>query len=153
MYGGGDIAGRIGVFASALTNGLTLSQLFVTDLGYYPAFNHPIDITQTGCIVLKNKLDNLVRFISVEDFEKRKDEIDGIISVCPLSVYPNTVIPGSINIPLETLRNSQIPLEKSASIVLYSKSSSGAYIAYRYLQSKGYTNMAVLEGGFEFWHR
>jgi hypothetical protein len=35
--------------------------------------------------------------------------------------------------------------------VLYSKTSSGAYKAYRHLITKGYTHLRVLEGGYIYW--
>jgi deoxyhypusine synthase len=57
------------------------------------------------------------------------------------------MVPDSINIPLENIRFSQIPFDKTDKIVLYSRTSSGAYMAYRYLVSKGYVNLFVLEGG------
>jgi rhodanese-related sulfurtransferase len=87
------------------------------------------------------------------DFQKQQDEIAGIVSVCPLSVYSQSVIPGSINIPLENIRYTRFPFEKDAKVVLYSRTSSGAYIAYRYLTSLGFSNLWVLEGGYEFWKR
>ncbi len=153
MFGKGDISTRIGVFALAISRKLTLDEFFKVDLGYAPAFNSPIDIIQTGCLVLKNKLDKLVRTISVEDFDARKVEYKGIISVCPFAVYSRFFIPDSISIPLENLRFSSIPFEKDDGIVLYSRTSSGAYIAYRYLISQGYSKVMVLEGGYEFWSR
>ncbi len=153
MYGKGEVSGRIGIIAGSIMQGLSLEAFFTQDLGYYPAFNSPIDIVQTAALVLKNKMDKLVRMIGADDFNRGRDEIDGIISVCPLSAYQNFMIPDSINVPLENLRFSQIPFDKKDKIVLYSRTSSGAYMAYRYLVSKGYTNLFVLEGGFEFWNR
>lgn len=153
MYGKGEITGRIGVFANAISQGLTLNDFFKTDLGYSPAFNNPIDIIQTGALVLKNKMDMLVRMITPHDFEKQRDEIDGIVSVCPLSVYSQSIIPDSINIPLENIRDTRFPFEKDARVVLYSRTSSGAYVAYRFLTSLGFSKLLVLEGGYEFWKR
>jgi NADPH-dependent 2,4-dienoyl-CoA reductase/sulfur reductase-like enzyme/rhodanese-related sulfurtransferase len=153
MYSRATIAGRIGILATAITQGSTLEECFKLDLGYAPAFNNPIDIVQSGCLVLKNKIDGLVNFITADEFEKQQENIDGVISVCPLAIYPDTIIPDSINIPLETIRDTRIPFEKDAKLVLYSRTSSGAYMAYRYLITCGFTNMYVLEGGYEFWSR
>lgn len=153
MFGKGDVAGRIGIFAEAISSELTLEDFFKLDLGYSPVFNNPIDIVQTGCLVLKNKMEKLVRTISADEFNRQREELDGIISVCPLSVYPRYAVPDSISIPLENLRSSSIPFPQDARIVLYSRTSSGAYIAYRYLLSQGYNHLLVLEGGYEFWSR
>jgi rhodanese-related sulfurtransferase len=73
--------------------------------------------------------------------------------VSPLSEHTFHSIPGSLNIPLENLRLEDLPFEKDANVVLYSNTSSGAYKAYRYLMSRGYTNLRVLEGGYIYWER
>ncbi|MBD3308207.1 hypothetical protein GF339_17305 [candidate division KSB3 bacterium] len=89
--------------------------------------------------------------ITVEDFNDEKDQVKGIVDVSPLSEHTSNSIPGSINIPLENIRQEGIPFEKSANVVLYSKTSSGAYKAYRHLITKGYTHLRVLEGGYIYW--
>ena len=130
---------------------LTLDDVFKFDLGYSPAFNIPIDIAQTACLVLNNKIDDLLRTITLEEFENEKDNAT-IIDVSPLSEYTITSIPGSINIPLENIRLEKPPFNKKSKVILYSKTSSGAYEAYKYLASKGYTNLYVLEGGYLSWN-
>ncbi len=148
-YGRGDIPAKIEILSCAITQSLTLDQVFKLDLGYAPAFNSPIDIAQTACLVLDNKLDKLVRTISWEQLDGQKGTV--IIDVRPLSEYSVGSIPGSINIPLENIRLEEIPYERQTRVVLYSKTSSGAYEAYKYLTAKGYTNLFVLEGGLLFW--
>ncbi len=152
-YGKGDIVARIELLSCAITQSLTLEDVFKLDLGYAPAFNNPIDIAQTACLVLNNKLDNLFKTITLRDFEKEKDEAAAIIDVSPLSEYSLNSIPGSLNVPLENIRLESIPFDKKARIILYSKTSSGAYEAYRYLASEGYTNLYVLEGGYLYWQK
>jgi NADPH-dependent 2,4-dienoyl-CoA reductase/sulfur reductase-like enzyme/rhodanese-related sulfurtransferase/two-component sensor histidine kinase len=152
-YGKGDVVSKIQILACAIIQSLTLDEVFKLDLGYAPPFNTPIDIVQTACLVLNNKIENLFRTITLEDFEREKEDVKGIIDVCPSSEYTLHFIPGSINIPLENIRLEGIPFEKDAKIVLYSKTSSGAYKAYGYLTSRGYSNLWVLEGGYVYWER
>ena len=149
-YGKGEVAKRIEVLAGAIVNKLTLQEVFTLDLGYYPAFNNPIDIAQTACLVLKNKIEGICATISLDTFERIKNAVR-IVDVSPPQEYSFHSIPGSINIPLENLRQEGVSFEKSEQVVLYSKTSSRAYQAYRYLYACGYENMAVLEGGFAFW--
>ena len=150
-YGKGDVPSKIEILSCAIMQSLTLDDVFKFDLGYSPAFNSPIDIAQTACLVLDNKIDNLLRTITVEEFEKDKDNAT-IIDVSPLSEYTVTSIPGSINIPLENIRLEEPPFNKKTKVILYSKTSSGAYEAYKYLASKGYSNLYVLEGGYLSWN-
>jgi rhodanese-related sulfurtransferase len=76
-----------------------------------------------------------------------------IIDFSPPEEHNRISIPGSLNIPLERLRYETLPFERDAKIVLYSKTSAGAYNAYRYLTSQGYNNLYVLEGGLILWQK
>jgi NADPH-dependent 2,4-dienoyl-CoA reductase/sulfur reductase-like enzyme/rhodanese-related sulfurtransferase/anti-sigma regulatory factor (Ser/Thr protein kinase) len=149
-YGRGDIVSKIGIFACAVTLGLTLAELFKLDLGYSPPFNSPIDITQTACLVLDNKIDGLFKTITLEEFKREKTTV-GIVDVSPLSEHTLGSIPGSVNVPLENIRREEIPFDRDEKVVLYSKTSSGAYEASMYLSSRGYSKLHVLEGGYLHW--
>jgi rhodanese-related sulfurtransferase len=122
------------------------------DLGYYPAFNNPIDIAQTACLVLKNKIEGIFTTVCLEDFERMQGSVR-IVDVGPPQEYSFNSIPGSINIPLENLRQEGLSIGKKERVVLYSKTSSRAYQAYRFLYACGYKNLRVLEGGFIFWKK
>jgi rhodanese-related sulfurtransferase len=149
-YGRGDIIKSIEILACAISTSMTLADIFTIDLGYYPAFNNPIDIIQVACLMLQGKMENFYKSITVTDFENERKNLD-IVDVGPAVEYMYSSIPGSINIPLENLRTVDLPFNKRAKIVLYSKTSSAAYEAYRYLYAKGYKNMYILEGGYLFW--
>jgi rhodanese-related sulfurtransferase len=150
-YGRGDVIAKIQLLACAVTQSLTLNDVFNLDLGYAPPFNTPVDLVQTACLVLSNKLDQLFKTITLEEFEQQKDHIAGIVDVSPLSEHTFHAIPGSINIPLENIRLEGIPFEKDENVILYSRTSSGAYQAYRYLITRGYAHLRVLEGGYVYW--
>lgn len=152
-YGKGNVVAKIQVLACAIIQSLTLDEVFGLDLGYAPSFNNPIDLAQTACLVLNNKIDQHFKTMTVEEFEQEKNQLKGIVDVSPLSEYTFHSIPGSINIPLENIRREEIPFDKTAPVMLYSKTSSGAYKAFRFLKTKGYSNLCVLEGGYVYWER
>ncbi|HUV09290.1 MAG TPA: FAD-dependent oxidoreductase [Spirochaetia bacterium] len=149
-YGKGDIVTKIEIFACAITQAMTLDDVFKLDLGYSPAFNNPIDITQTACLVLENKIGGLFKTSTYEELCSEANRVN-IVDVSPLSEHTFSAIPNSINVPLENIRREDLPFNKNDRVVLYSKTSSGAYEAYMYLASRGYTNLAVLEGGYIYW--
>ena len=149
-YGRGEVARRIGVLAAAISAHFTIEKMFLIDLGYFPAFNNPIDIAQIACLVLKSKIEGACKFTDNEEFERIRGEV-GIVDVSPPQDYSFNSIPGSINVPLENLRSEGIPYEKTERIVVYSKTSSRAYEACRYLDSCGFENISILEGGLVFW--
>jgi rhodanese-related sulfurtransferase len=136
--------------ASAIAHSLSLSDVFDLDLGYAPVFNNPIDIVQTACCVLANSMEGLVKTISPDNLRREAGKC-AVIDVSPFVEHSQTAIPDSVNVPLENLRQEGIPFDKSARCVLYSRTSSRAYEAYRYLVAKGYTDCAILEGGYLFW--
>ena len=74
-----------------------------------------------------------------------------IVDVSPPQEYSFSSIPGSINVPIENLREEGFPFDKNERVILYSRTSSRAYEAYRYLVASGYENTAILEGGLVFW--
>jgi rhodanese-related sulfurtransferase len=101
--------------------------------------------------VLANKIEGILRTITLGKFLSDSERPAGIVDVSPFSEHSLHSIPDSINIPLENLRREGIPFGKDAYVVLYSHTSSGAYKAYRYLISRGFTNLKVLEGGYVYW--
>jgi NADPH-dependent 2,4-dienoyl-CoA reductase/sulfur reductase-like enzyme/rhodanese-related sulfurtransferase len=151
-YGRGDVASRVSILAAAISRGLTLQEVFLLDLGYYPAFNNPIDLAQTACLVLKNKIDGMCETVELEEFERDRDLLN-VVDVSPHQDHEFAAIPGSINVPLENLRQEGIPFAKNESVVLYSKTSSRAYEAFCHLRAIGYAKLRILEGGYVFWKR
>ena len=149
-FGRGDVVRQIQIFAGAITRNQTLSDLFALDLGYAPVFNNPIDLAQTACCVLSSKIEGLIKTMTIEQFNKKTGALH-VIDVSPVSERMFTTIPGSINVPLENLRREGVPFDKNEKCVLYSKTSSRAYEAYRYLVSRGYSNISFLEGGHVYW--
>ena len=147
--GKGQVAPRIQILAAAIGTSLTLDQVFDLDLGFYPAFNNPIDLSQTACLVLANKLDGLVQTLSWLEFERERESCR-LIDVSPAGDFALSGLPGSINIPLENLRIESVPFPSGTPIVLVSKTSSRAYEASRILLGKGFGNCRILEGGILF---
>ncbi len=150
--GRGDVVGKIEILAAAVTAGLTLDEVFKLDLGYHPAFNRPIDIVQAACMALENKIEGRLATITVEELRGMPTR-PRLVDVSPASIHADHSLPGSVNLPLEAIRREEPPFEKSEAVVLYSGTSAEAYEAYRFLSSRGYTNLRVLEGGYRCWER
>ena len=147
--GSGDVAGKISLFAVCISAGMTLSEVFSLDLGYAPDFNQPIDIIQTACGVLENKLDGLIRSLprgGLKDLPE--DTVPVFINPEPGSTA--FVLPGSLEIHPERIRAEGLPFSKDRSLLLYCRTSALAYQAYGYLKSAGFRNLSVLEGGSLF---
>ncbi len=151
-YGRGEVISRIDTLATEITHSSTLEDIFKTDLGYAPAFKTPIDIAQAACLVLNNKIEGLFQTITPQEIEQEGEETH-VVSVCSHKEHSTYSIPGSINIPLENIRREGVPFDKNEKLILYSKTSAGAYEASMYLSRRGYTDVYVLEGGYLFWEK
>ncbi|OGJ99806.1 MAG: hypothetical protein A2487_10740, partial [Candidatus Raymondbacteria bacterium RifOxyC12_full_50_8] len=149
-YGRGDVFRHVQVVACGIAKAMTLTDIFALDLGYAPEFNIPIDVVQTACLVLGSKMEGFIKTITAEDLSRNMGAYH-IIDASPVSEHMMNAIPGSVNVPLENLRREGIAFDKKAKCVVYSKTSSRAYEAYRHLVSRGYENILVLEGGYAYW--
>jgi NADPH-dependent 2,4-dienoyl-CoA reductase/sulfur reductase-like enzyme/two-component sensor histidine kinase/rhodanese-related sulfurtransferase len=148
--GRGEIVSRVQLLASAIARRLTLDEFFALDLGYNPCFNGVIDMAQTACLVLQNKIEGRLKTVTASELREKLPSVR-IVDVSPLSEYSIGSISGSVNVPLESIRREGIPFAASEDIVLASTTSAGAYEAYRILASRGYSTIAVLEGGLWGW--
>lgn len=147
--GSGDAAGKISLLAACISAGMSLSEVFGLDLGYAPYFNQPIDIIQTACGVLENKMDGLIRTLSREALDElSEDTVPVFINPGPAS--NGFLLPGSFEIHPERIRTEGLPFRKDRPILLYCRTSALAYQAYGYLKNTGYRNVSVLEGGALF---
>jgi NADPH-dependent 2,4-dienoyl-CoA reductase/sulfur reductase-like enzyme/two-component sensor histidine kinase/rhodanese-related sulfurtransferase len=149
-YGRGDVVRHVQLVATAIAKRMTLTELFDGDLGYAPMFNNPIDIVQTACCMLAAKIEGFIATITPDKLTTNT-HTHRIVDVSPFAEHLQDTLPDSINVPLEDLRREGIPVDKNERCVLYSKTSSRAYQAYRYLVAQGYSKLAVLEGGYLFW--
>ena len=149
-YGRGDVVRQIQIAAAAIMQSATLTDVFDLDLGYSPCFNNPIDLVQTACCMLAAKIDGFVRTTTLSGLERRGTRAH-LVDVSPFADHVANAIPGSVSVPLENLRREGVPFDKRETCVLYSRTSSRAYEAYRYLVTKGYASISILEGGFVFW--
>lgn len=151
-FGRGDVVSRIEMLACVIFQTMSIDDVFHLDLGYSPAFNNPINFVQTACVVLINKIDGIVKTISYKQLLEHNEQAL-VIDVSPAADHSMHAIPESINIPLENLRIERFDFDRNKKIVIYSKTSSGAFDAYRYLITQGFTDICILEGGLEFWIR
>ena len=96
----------------------------------------------------------MLETISVEECDQARLRAEcHILDVSPVAEHAVGAIPTSVNVPRESLRLEGFPLGKDDRIVVYSKTSAGAYEAYRYLKTRGYRQVRVLEGGYAFWQQ
>jgi rhodanese-related sulfurtransferase len=126
------------------------------DLPYAPPFSPAIDNFIAAVHVLENKW--LERMVGISSVEVKK-KVDNKEDVFILDVRGEDEFDamrlgiGETLIPLGKLRKStdKLPKDKNKEIIVYCKISLRGYEASCFLQSQGYTNVKVLEGGIIAW--
>ena len=154
--GTGDVAKRLTTAAMALHGRMCISHLTNLDLPYAPPFSPAIDNFITAIHVLENKWRNYMVGISCVELKEKMDQGEQpfLLDVRDEDEYKVLRLGiGETLIPLGKLRTSLDLLlqDKKTEIVTYCKISLRGYEAAIFLNSQGYENVKVLEGGIVAW--
>ncbi|MGL5188167.1 MAG: FAD-dependent oxidoreductase [Cetobacterium sp.] len=118
MLGENGIDKRIDVFATLLTFGATVDQLFHLDLAYAPPFSTTKDPVNYTGMILDNAINGKNKIVTPKELKEKRDEFL-VIDVRSKSQYEAAHIEDAINIPLETLREKVKELDKSKKIAVH----------------------------------
>jgi len=154
--GPGDVSKRIAMAAMALHAGMHISDLVSLDLPYAPPYSPAIDNFIAAAHVLENKF--LGRMNGIKAAELKEKSQNGrnyfLIDVRNQDEFEDCRLDlGEVLIPLPSLRKrtGNLPTDKNAEIILFCKVSLRGYEAATFVQSLGYHNVKVLEGGISAW--
>ncbi len=156
IIGKGDISKRLAVASMALRAKMHINELINLDLPYAPPFSPAIDNFITAAHVLENKFLGYFTGITSLELKRKIDAGDKlyIIDVRDTNEYDVACLGiGEIVFPLCSLRkySDMLPKDKSIEIITFCEISLRAYEAARFLESLGYENVKVLEGGIAGW--
>ncbi|WP_047395265.1 FAD-dependent oxidoreductase [Cetobacterium sp. ZOR0034] len=118
MLGENGVDKRIDVFATLLTFGATVDQLFHLDLAYAPPFSTTKDPVNYTGMILDNAINGKNKIVTPKELKEKRDEFL-VIDVRSKSQYEAAHIEDAINIPLETLREKVKELDKSKKIAVH----------------------------------
>ncbi|MBO8129489.1 MAG: FAD-dependent oxidoreductase [Peptococcaceae bacterium] len=153
--GAGEVAKRIDVAATALNLRATVDDLVETDLGYCPPFNSTIDPLQHAANVLRNKLDGLVRMMSVDELKEKLDTDDDfiILDVRDELEFRDQRIedPRVWHIPITELRSRLPEIPRDKQILAICDFGTRSYEAARMLEAAGCKDVRSVEGGMRVW--
>jgi len=135
---------KIDVIATALYHNATMEDLLNYNLAYSPPYGSAKDVVNLAASIAVNRRDQKLQSIKAEELKKEMF----IIDVNPPTVHEVSSIPGSINIPLETLADSKdLPEDKDSKIYLHCNTGHTSYNGLKILESKGYSNLVNVIGG------
>ena len=138
---------RIDVLSTAIYFGATVYDLEEIELCYAPPYSSAKDPSNMAGFSAENLLNGTVDNITVAEMEGLSAETV-ILDVRMDTEVSMGAVPGSINIPVDSLRDKLDTLDKDKPYVVYCAVGIRAYIACRILMQNGFKNVRNLAGGY-----
>lgn len=140
---------RIDVIATSIRAGMTVYDLEKLELAYAPPYSSAKDPVNIAGYTAANILKGDHEIFHWNDVASIDRQNAVLLDVRDVMEYDLGTIEGSINIPVDELRNrlDEIPADKD--IYVFCQAGLRGYIAYRILKQKGYRNVKNLSGGYK----
>lgn len=156
-FGEAGVEKRIDVLAVAIAAKMKLSDLAELDLAYAPPYSSANDPLQMAAFAAQNDLSGYSPFMSPGEaaalaaFGTDTSTMGSpyFLDVRTFGEYCRAHVTGSVNIPLDELRDriSQLPREKR--ILIFSVNGFEGHIASRILRQNGFERLAYVTGGMK----
>ncbi|MFM8621101.1 MAG: FAD-dependent oxidoreductase [Candidatus Nanopelagicaceae bacterium] len=140
---------RIDVIATALRAGITAPALADLELAYAPPFGSAKDPVNMLGYIAENVVSGITEIAQWSELEKFKIEGYSFVDVRLSSEYANGTIPGSLNIPVDELRERHNEI-KNRKVIVNCQVGQRGHVATMLLRSMGY-EAKNLDGGYLTW--
>ena len=149
MIGPEGVERRIDVFATAITLGAKVSDLFHLDLAFTPPISTPKDPVMYTGMALTNAIHNDATLIKPETLYQMIHDHDEIqlIDVRPAEEYHELTIETAVNIPSTSLRERIGEIAKDKPLVVFSSTGKTGYNAQKILVNNEFKEVYNLSGG------
>lgn len=141
---------RIDVIATAIKGGLTVRELPDLELAYAPPFSSAKDPVNMAGYVASNIIDGMAETVQWHEIDDIVTNGGFLIDVRTPSEVACGAIRGSINIPLDELRERLSELPKDKTIYVTCQVGLRGYLATRILQENGFA-VKNLDGGYKLY--
>jgi len=138
---------RIDVVASAMHFGATVYDLEELELCYAPPYSSAKDPVNMAGFSADNVLSGIVKNITFGELKSLPDDVV-YLDVRTAAEVSMGAIPGSINIPVDNLREKMQTLDKNKTYIVYCAVGIRAYIASRMLMQNGFADVRNFAGGY-----
>lgn len=141
---------RIDVLATALKAGMTVHDLAELELAYAPPYGSAKDPVNLAGMAAENVLDGYVALAQWNDVASLNANTTLLLDVRSPDERAHGFIPGSINIPLDELRQRLNELPRDREIITHCQSGQRSYNAARILSQHGF-RVRNLTGSYRTW--
>lgn len=150
IIGYGGVDKRCDVIAVAIRAKMTVHDLTELELAYAPPFSSAKDPVNMAGFTAENILEDKVRIFHWHDVDSIDREKATILDVRTEYEYENGNISGSVNIPVDSMRNRIGELDKSKPVYIICQIGLRGYIASRILMQNGF-DAYNLSGGYRLY--
>ena len=138
---------RIDVIATAIAAGMTVRELQDIELAYAPPFSSAKDPVNMAGYAASNILDGLVKKVDVMEIDQLVEDGEYLLDIRTGEEYSLGNINGSVNIPLDELRDRMDEIPKDRIIYVNCQVGLRGYLGCRILNQNGF-NTYNLDGGY-----
>lgn len=142
---------RIDVIATCIRFGGTIYDLTELELAYAPPYNTAKDPMNFLGFAAENILKNKVGLIQWHEMASLDPEKYQIIDTRRDDEFALGTIPGSINIPVDEIREKMDMVDKNRIPVVFCRGAVRSYIAARVLLQNGWDEVLSMAGGYLTW--
>ena len=147
IVGHAGVDKRIDVFVTALTAGLTVSDLFHLDLAYAPPFATTKDpVLYTG-MILDNALHRGREILTADQLLAQDPDTIQIVDARIAKQYAKQHVDEAINLPHSALRSQLDQLDPDKPVVTYCNKGTTGNAAQNILLNRGFKKVYNLSGG------
>ena len=141
---------RIDVIATAIAAGMTVRELQDIELAYAPPFSSAKDPVNMAGYAASNILDGLVKKVDVMEIDQLVEDGEYLLDIRTGEEYSLGNINGSVNIPLDELRDRMDEIPKDRIIYVNCQVGLRGYLGCRILNQNGF-NTYNLDGGYSLY--
>ena len=149
IIGESGVDKRIDVFATAVSFGAKVEDLFHLDLAYAPPFSTTKDPVMYTGMILDNAINRDRKLITTEELKRKIDSGEDItiIDARVSGQYQKSHVEGAINLPQEKIREEADTLDKEKVTVTYCNKGVTGNAAQNILINNGFKKVYNLSGG------
>ncbi|MCX6206876.1 MAG: FAD-dependent oxidoreductase [Bacteroidetes bacterium] len=141
---------RIDTLSSVIQRGSNIEELTEFEHAYAPPYSSAKDPVNMAGFVAENIIQKRLRVIPWSAVDQISSE-DVLVDVRTSLEYLDGNIPGSINIPVDELRNRLGELDPDKNIYIYCQIGLRGYLAQRIMLQNGFLNVQNISGGYKLW--
>jgi len=139
---------RIDVLVTAMTAGLRVSDLFHLDLAYAPPFSTTKDPVHYTGMILENAIHNNRDLVTADQLAAAGPDAYTVIDTRVKKQFAAGHVPGAINLPQESVRETLARLDHSKPVVTYCNKGVTGNAVQNILINRGFKKVYNMSGGF-----